>query len=379
MTTYTHLLVGAGLHNGLTALALRRYQPQARVALIERGTRPGGNHTWCFHGGADPDAEALLGPLVAWRWSSQDVRFPDFERTLDSAYAGFGSDALATALEAAFAAWPGSELICEAEVVDVGPHTVTLADGRTLSGDLVIDGRGPERLDLGGAGTGYQKFVGLDVELAAPHGVARPLLMDATVPQRDGFRFLYVLPLGPRRLLVEDTRFSLEKRVDASAWRADLIALMAARGWHIARELRAERGVLPMPWGGQVAAPAASPVLAGFAGGWLHPATGYSLPVAVRFALAVAAGPADAVFERLIALHRDVSRRQPYMYRLNRLLFQCFDPEDMWHVFARFYRKPQPLIERFYALRSTPSDRTRMFLGRPPKGVKLARALAILR
>ena len=43
--------------------------------------------------------------------------------------------------------------------------------------------------------------------------------MDATVPQRDGFRFMYVLPLAEDRLLVEDTTFSDSPRLDQEALR----------------------------------------------------------------------------------------------------------------------------------------------------------------
>ena len=69
-----------------------------------------------------------------------------------------------------------------------------LVDGRRLTAPLVIDARGPRRsrrLVLG-----WQKFLGQEVRLAAPHGLARPIIMDATVSQLDGYRFLYVLPTG---------------------------------------------------------------------------------------------------------------------------------------------------------------------------------------
>lgn len=40
------------------------------------------------------------------------------------------------------------------------------------------------------------------------HGLAGPIVMDATVAQHDGCRFGQTLPFGPRRVLVEDTYFS---------------------------------------------------------------------------------------------------------------------------------------------------------------------------
>jgi len=35
-------------------------------------------------------------------------------------------------------------------------------------------------------------------------------------------------------------------------------------------------------------------------------------------------------------------------------------------VFERFYQLPEPLIERFYAARSTPLDKMRILTGKPP-------------
>ena len=60
-----------------------------------------------------------------------------------------------------------------------------------------------DALDLG-----WQKFVGREVRLAAPHGLERPIVMDACVDQQDGYRFVYCLPFAQDRLLIEDTYYS---------------------------------------------------------------------------------------------------------------------------------------------------------------------------
>ncbi len=81
----------------------------------------------------------------------------------------------------------------------------------------------------------------------------------------------------------------------------------------------------------------------------------------------------DGAFRRLADEHRAQVR---FAHLLNRLLFHLFAPEDMWNVFARFYRLPEPVIRRFYALRLTTTDRARLLLGRPPRGVSLRAALS---
>ena len=58
------------------------------------------------------------------------------------------------------------------------------------------------------------------------------------------------------------------------------------------------------------------------------------------------------------------------------MLFQAAEPEERWRIFARFYRLPEPLIERFYAGRSTVFDKLRVLTGKPP--VPIHRGFAAL-
>ena len=89
---------------------------------------------------------------------------------------------------------------------------------------------------------------------------------------------------------------------------------------------------------------------------------------------------ADLAGERLAALLEVRARRHwdrtRFYRRLGAMLFGAASPEQRWRVFARFYRLPAPLIERFYAGRSTIADRARILCGRPP--VPLGRALSVL-
>jgi lycopene beta-cyclase len=268
----------------------------------------------------------------------------------------------------------GCELMLGTAAASVEPNRVTLQDGRTLQAGVVIDARGPGGLRPHPR-TGYQKFLGRELLLRAPHGLSRPLLMDATVPQLDGFRFFYVLPLAPDRLLVEDTSFSRSPILDLDATRG-AIDRYAAKWGSVAECVREETGVLPMPWASDTAIDRSSPLRAGYAGGFFHPATGYSLPVALRLALHVAThSPSDMFgvdYEQMIARHE---RQARYAQELNRLLFHCFAPSEMWNVFAWFYRLPEEVLARFYALSLTRWDQARILLSRPPRGFSLSHAL----
>lgn len=374
------LLVGGGLQNGLIALAALRARPDLRLCLIEREPSLGGDrtwHTWCFHAGDIPgELTEIVDAITAYRWSGYRVRFPNLERDLDEAYAGTNSDALSAAVLEAFERAPAAQLRCGVAARSVGAERVELSDGTELTADLVVDARGPGSYVDGADTAAFQKFVGADLALARPHGLDRPLLMDATVEQRGGFRFYYILPLAPDRVLVEDTTFGRDPLLETEAMIQGCVDYAATSGLEVDSIARTETGVLAMPWASR-AEPPSAPLRAGYQGGWFHPATGYSFPVAARLAAFVAGRPpAEVIGPQLRSLWDAQMRQVKFCHRLNRMLFHWFAEGDEWNVFERFYKLPAPLIRRFYALETTAADRARILIGRPPRGFSLRARLS---
>ncbi|RYG17634.1 MAG: lycopene cyclase, partial [Caulobacteraceae bacterium] len=253
-----------------------------------------------------------------------------------------------------------------------------LADGRRLSAKAVIDGRGPTATpDLA---LGFQKFVGLEVRLAAPHGLTAPIVMDARVDQAGGYRFVYTLPFDARTLLIEDTRYTDGAELDRDVFRKGVLDYAAQQGWDIDEVLREEDGVLPVALDGDITAhlthlgPTA---LSGLRAGLFHPTTGYSLPDAVRLADRLANDFQGVNLAADIRRHAGEVWAARRFYRLlNRMLFRAARPEERYRVLERFYRLPQPLIERFYAAGSTLADKARILSGKPP--VPIGAALTCL-
>jgi lycopene beta-cyclase len=109
--------------------------------------------------------------------------------------------------------------------------------------------------------------------------------------------------------------------------------------------------------------------LAGVRAGLFQPLTSYSLPDAVRFALAVADSK-DLSGTGLAALGRAWTAqhwRGAAFYRmLAAMLLGAAREGERWRVMQRFYRLPEGLIERFYAGRSNMMDKARILAGRPP-------------
>jgi lycopene beta-cyclase len=370
-----YVLVGGGLQNCLIALALLESRPLAKLTLIERDARLGGNHTWCFHEGDVPsEGRSIVDRLVVRSWPSHDVIFPTRRRRIAGSYSAITSDRLHGVVTACFERAPNARRVL-GNVSELRQDGVTLDDGRRLPAELVIDARGPEH--AASSPGGYQKFVGLELAVEPGSAPEVPILMDATVAQLDGFRFVYVLPWSAGRVLVEDTYYSKAPDLDVPTLRARIEAYAAAAGMKVTEVLREERGVLPIPTALSVEAPANGPLRAGYAGGLFHPTTGYSLPVALRLALHLAARPArsalGADYARWVGEHR---RQVHFCLCLNRLLFSAFAPEQRYHVLERFYGLPEATIRRFYALDTSLADRARILCGRPPRGFSVRRLLA---
>jgi lycopene beta-cyclase len=135
--------------------------------------------------------------------------------------------------------------------------------------------------------------MGRHLRTAAPHGLDRPVIMDATVEQLGGYRFVYVLPLGASELFVEDTYYQDSPLLDRAVLSARLDRYCSAHGWD-GEPLGSETGVLPVVTGGdftalQQAQRVEGVAVAGARGGFGHPLTSYTLPFAVETALALAA------------------------------------------------------------------------------------------
>ena len=366
------LLAGGGLANGLIAYRLAQLRPEVSVKLVEGGDSLGGRHTWSFF---DTDIESAgdwTRVFVAKSWSTYEVRFPKRRRRVVSAYRSISSKRFHEVLTAQL----GDRIVLNAQIETLGSDWVSLADGRRLTADLVIDGRGPTALpDLI---LGYQKFLGQTVRLAADHGLDAPIIMDATVDQTDGYRFIYVLPWDARTLLIEDTRYTDNPDFARDDLRIGVSDYARAQGWAVETVLEEEDGVLPVALDGSIAAHwrrAEGHILSGLRAALFHPTTGYSFPDATALAdaicgLAVIDGPSveRLIRERSIQLWRD----RAFFRLLNRMLFRAAPPAERYRVLERFYGLPEALIARFYAARLTRLDKLRILSGKPPVPIRAA-------
>ena len=383
-------IVGGGLAGGLIALALHRHAPDCRFVVVEAGRSLGGHHRWSwFETDIRPNARALMSGFALNGWDEgYDITFPRLGRTLPTSYRSLASAEFHRALTAEL---PPERVMLDTKAASLDAGGVTLEDGTRLAAKRVIDCRPfkPSKALNGG----WQVFLGQQFRCETPHGLTRPVIMDASVdqiaPYGNGaaYRFVYVLPLSPTDVFIEDTYYADQPKMDAEVLKGRVAEYAHRNGWK-GEVVDQEAGILPVISGGdfnaalaEVAIPGVA--LAGARGGFSHPLTSYTLPFAVDNALAIAhliAKRPDLSGAELAAFCQRRSKRHwratAYYRMLSRMLFEAAEPDKRVVVFEHFYALRGALVERFYAGRSTWPDRLRILTGKPP--VAIPRAIRAL-
>lgn len=378
------IIVGAGLSGLLTAWRCLDIHSELTVIVIEASETIGGDHTWSFNKSDILEhLQDWITPFIAHQWSSYDVKFPKRKRKLEISYCTGNSDTLRRCVQPHI---DSGRLIVKTDcrAADVQPYDVTLENGQKLSAKCVLDARGfKANADVI---LGYQKFVGHVIRTKKPHGVHRPIIMDATVEQLGGYRFVYCLPYSETEILIEDTYYTdgaelKSQEVDARI--KDYIRdNLGVKDYEVSRR---EKGVLPITlavdesFGMDVSHEKTAPVQLGMTGGYYHAVTGYSLPEAVKSANVVCdmieknKPEFGAAVLHEMAYHRvDHYHEEKFLRLLNRMLFRAAKPTERYKVLQRFYGLSEGLIERFYRNRLTKSDKLRILIGKPPVPVSKA-------
>ena len=362
------VIAGGGLSGALIAWRLRIMRPDLSVCVIDKGEAIGGNHTWSFHqSDLSPIIASWMDQMIVHQWPRQQVKFPNHARILETGYCSITSRRLHEIVHPLL----GDGFIGGAIISEMTPSGVSLEDGRQIEAGAVIDACGQRSSDA--LTIGFQKFLGQEIRFKKPHGLKTPIIMDATITQDDGYRFVYVLPFTHDTALVEDTYYADGSALDKKIIRKRISDYCTRAGWEVGEILREEDGVLPIALAGDIDAHLAAIEdgigVAGLGAGLFHPLTGYSLPDAAALAQILAA-TSDLSGVNVAHVTREHAREQwnsRAFYRLlSRFLFYAAKPEGRHKVLERFYRLNGGLIERFYAGHSTRADKMRVLVGKPP-------------
>lgn len=376
---YDLAIAGGGLAGGLIALALNKLRPEINIALIEAEDRFGGNHIWSFFDSdVEPEHRWLVDPLISSSWDSYDVHFPKYSRSLSCGYNSIQSSNLDRELRSQL---PETALKVGHKVKKIKSGLLKLQAGGEIAANAILDVRGGG--DISALEYGWQKFRGHMLRLKKPHGLDRPVIMDATVDQLDGYRFVYSLPFGDKDVFVEDTYYSDSKEIDPEVLDDRIAEYANDQDWRIDKVTHSESGQLPVLYGGDFDAFWADnkgpDARAGVRAALVQPITSYSLPMAVKTAMIIADMP-KITQKKLDKLLKDLAFRHwsdGNFYRmLCAMMFKAAKPEKRYLTLEHTYAKDEALIERFYAGKTTLLDQASLLSGKPP--VPITKALPIM-
>lgn len=386
-TSYDLVIVGGGLAGCLTLHALKSSNPRLRVLLIEKANELCGNHTWSFHHSEVPSsAWPWLKNLISFEWTGYDVHFPEYSRSFESRFYSIASLNLANKTLTTFmnSILLGTHIVSLKEKTEDLPAQLILENIQgekfAVEAETVLMARGWQN-EGSSSTTAWQKFVGLEVELENPHGLERVQLMDSRVQQIDGYRFFYILPISETRLLIEDTYYSNHPTLKSERIESEILGYIQKKSWSIKQIYRREQGALPLPFEKSEPQILKNQVpLLGAESGSFHPLTGRAASSILKQieAIRIRSNLTTSSINRILGQARYESESTSSYYRmLNKLMFKGTDSALRYKVLAHFYRLPAPLIERFYAGKSSIWDKIRILFGKPP--IPVGRAIQILR
>jgi len=354
------LIAGGGVAGCLAALAMARLRPDVPLLIVEEQVRFGGAAAQLlFADGIGDEARALAeGAAEAW-WPGFYLAFPGFSRKLKSAVASIGGESLHATM---IAALRPDQYRLGAKVVAVRDDALVLDGGETIKAEGAIDARGAANLSM--LELLYEARTERDLRLKAPHGIDRPVLIDATTSQ-GGLGYIQIAPLAANRLRIADVGISERAQSDGEA-SGRIAAYVLMRGWRGA-EIEAERTVSrPLPIGGDFASfwriGGARVAKLGLRGGFVDPLTGTSAADGLRNGALLAAqrdfsGP---------ALHDlfETAARQAWRKREPRRTFNAAiaaaNPDERRALIERLYGLDVGTVTRLLAERTGLTDRLRV-------------------
>ncbi|MGQ0661856.1 lycopene beta-cyclase CrtY [Sphingosinicella sp.] len=342
------LIAGGGVAGCLAALALARHRPDVPLLIVEeRESFGGAGFHHVFEDELDDGARALVDDLAIARWPGFYVAFDGFSRKLKAPCGGLDGPALHRAMIGTLAP---NQYRLGARIVAVREDALVLDGGEEIKAEGAIDARGAanlSQLDLG-----YEARLERRYRFAAPHGVDRPVLIDATASGGAGASFMQVAPLDAERLVVADVSLA-DRSLPGEQAAARLDHYVALRGW---RDGEIEDGAVvtkPLPRGGDFAAfwriGGARVAKLGLRGGFVHPVTGRTIADAASAAMLLTRQQdfsGAALHDQFEAEARRLWRGREFLRGIGRSLAES---EDRTAKLAALFALDPGLITRFHA------------------------------
>lgn len=256
---------------------------------------------------------------------------------------------------------------------DARGATVRLVDGRHLRCRVVVDASGAASRLVARAdqrAPAFQAAYGILAEVDGhPYASGEMALMDFRGAATPDPSFLYALPLAPDRVFLEETSLVRRPAMSLPALETRLDERLAGLSIRVRRVIATEHCLIPM---GTALPLRNQPTIAfGAAAGLIHPASGYSLGRALRFAPAVAeaiAGgldhdPREAARQAYHALWPDAALRAWELYTFGMEVLAVLDRDEVARFLEAFFALPSATWHGYLRGTLTPLEIVRAMAG----------------
>lgn len=328
------IIIGGGIWGSILALRLKHHHPNLRFELYESSESLGDSLSYSFHR-SDIAAEhfSWLKPFLSNQWREFAVEFPGFSRVYDDTYCFLHGNDLDTHLRKTL----GPECLFLKTPIDT--------EAALKRGAFVIDTRANGYFRA----LGYQKSLGLHLEVDPGHGIQRPVTVDARVEQKDSFRFLQILPLEENKLLVKDTRYSSRPSLYDEYFEGDILEDCSLRGLRVKDVLQREQEFRKIP-GEKLVSESSQRIIR--LEGFYHDLTGDVLPDALRLIerMVKTSFRYGELKEVIRNYHSERESKKKILRSLNQILYKSSAPCSERYLYLRsLYQLPRGVREKFYA------------------------------
>jgi lycopene beta-cyclase len=336
------IILGGGIWGSLLAWRLKEALPQVKFRLYEESSSLGGNLATSFRESDCAQAMKWLRPLISKSWNQHHIKFSGFEKWITrSCHMMEGSHL--------------HERLVRRLGEDLRLTNMLTPELALKEGSFVIDTRNTCFYKR----TGFKKHLSLHIELSEPHHLNAPVILDGSCPLKERMRTLAYYPMSENSLIICDTWYSENQKINLDEMRRALCDAIYSKGWRIGQILREEISFTDMPFSPPVLREEGRMLsLAGM----FHDTTGNSLPLAVELIDRMV----DTSFrfgelrEVVRSYRKERERDRDYFRYLNRQMVK----ENQSTLFEAIYSQSNDVLERFSKGKLTFLDRSRITLGK---------------